>query len=76
MKLQILGTGCPKCKTLAASAEAAAAELGLDYTLEKVTDIREIIRLGVMATPALLVDGEVKCVGSAPNSAKIKELLS
>jgi small redox-active disulfide protein 2 len=58
-KLQILGTGCPKCKTLAANTEAAARELGLEYEMVKVTDINEIMKFGVMMTPALAVDGVV-----------------
>ena len=75
MKIQILGTGCPKCKTLAENAETAAKELGLDYELVKVTDITEITNFGVMMTPALAVDGEVKLVGKVPPPDEIKGLL-
>ena len=75
MKLQILGTGCPKCKKLAENAEAAAKALGLEYTLEKVTDITEIMKFGVMMTPALAVDGVVKVVGKVPEAEAIKALL-
>ena len=62
-KIQILGTGCPKCKKLAENAEAAAKELGIEYELEKVTQINDIMKMGVMMTPALAIDGEVKCAG-------------
>jgi small redox-active disulfide protein 2 len=75
MRLQVLGTGCPKCKQLAANVEAAAEELGLDCELEKVTDINEILKFGVMMTPALAVDGEVKVAGRVPDSGEIKALI-
>ena len=75
MKIQILGTGCPKCRQLAANAEQAARELGLDYELVKVTDISEIIQFGVMMTPALAVDGAVKLVGKVPEPDVIKGIL-
>lgn len=75
MKLQILGTGCPKCKKLAEATEAAATELQLDYELEKVTDINDIMQMGVMMTPALAVDGEVKIAGKVPSSEDLKALL-
>jgi len=73
--LQILGTGCPKCRRLAEQIEAAARELGLRYELEKVTDLDEIMAFGVMLTPALVVDGEVKVVGKVPAIDELKELL-
>ena len=75
-KLQILGTGCPKCKKLAESAEAAAKALGIEYTIEKVTDINEIMKFGVMMTPALAVDGQVKVVGKVPDAEAIKAMLA
>ena len=75
MKIQILGTGCPKCKQLAENAEAAAKELGIDFELEKVTDINDIMSFGVMMTPALVIDGKVKIAGKVPNTEAIKELL-
>jgi small redox-active disulfide protein 2 len=75
-KLQILGTGCPKCKKLAENAEAAAKALGIDYELQKVTDLNEIMKFGVMITPALAVDGEVKVVGKVPEPEAIKDLLA
>lgn len=74
-KLQILGTGCMKCRMLADHAEQAANALGLQYTLEKVTDINEIVSFGIMATPALVVDGEVKVSGRVPSAEAIKALL-
>lgn len=75
MKIQILGTGCPKCKKLAEAADVAAKELQLDYELEKVTNINQIMAFGVMMTPALSVDGEVKVVGKVPSVEEIKGYL-
>jgi len=75
-KLQVLGTGCPKCRKLAENVEAAAQQLGIEYELEKVTDLNEIMGFGVMMTPALAVDGEVKLVGKVVEPAAIAELLS
>jgi len=75
-RLQILGTGCAKCRMLADHAEQAARELGLDYTLEKVTDIDAIIAFGVVATPALVVDGDIKVAGRVPTAEAIKPLLA
>ena len=74
--LQILGTGCPKCRELAEATEAAARELGIDFTLEKVTDITDIMKFGVMTTPALAVDGEVKASGKIPSPEELKALIS
>jgi small redox-active disulfide protein 2 len=76
MKIQILGTGCPKCKKLAEVAETAARELSLNYELVKVTDLKEIVSFGVMATPALAVDGQVKVAGKVPSVAELKVMLS
>jgi small redox-active disulfide protein 2 len=75
MKIQILGPGCPKCTQLAESAENAAREMGLDYELVKVTDLNEIMSFGVMMTPGLAVDGEVKSVGKLLSTDQIKALL-
>ena len=75
-KLLILGTGCAKCQKLAKNAEAAAKALGLEYELIKVTDINQIMGLGVMMTPALVVDGVVKVVGKAPDPDAIKAMLA
>ena len=74
-KLQILGTGCPKCKRLSENAEAAAKDLGIEYQIEKVTDINEIMNFGVMMTPALAIDGEVKVVGRVLSPDEIKKML-
>jgi len=74
-KLQILGTGCPKCKRLSENAEAAAKDLGIEYQIEKVTDINEIMNFGVMMTPALAVDGQVKAVGRVLSPDEIKKML-
>jgi small redox-active disulfide protein 2 len=76
VKLQILGTGCPKCRKLTANAEAAARELGIEYELEKVTDIPRIMEFGVMMTPALVVDGAVKVAGKVPGVDEIKAMLA
>jgi len=75
-KIQILGTGCPKCKALAQSAETAAKEMGIEFQIEKVTDINEIMKYGLMMTPALAVDGQIKVVGKMLSSEQIKELLT
>ena len=75
-RLQILGTGCPKCKKLAENAEAAAKALGIEYAIEKVTDINEMMKFGVMMTPALVVDGVVKVVGKVPSADEIKKMLA
>ncbi len=74
-KLQILGTGCPKCKQLAENAEAAAKALGVEYTIEKVTDIGEMMKFGVMMTPALVIDGKVAAAGNVPSAGEIKKML-
>jgi small redox-active disulfide protein 2 len=75
-KIQILGTGCPKCKKLSENAEIAAKELGVEYTLEKITQINEIMKFGVMMTPALAIDGQVKIVGKVASPDEIKKMLS
>jgi len=74
--IQVLGTGCPKCEKLAEVAEAAARAIGIEYELVKVTDITEIMTFGVMMTPALVIDGEVKVVGKVPSEDEIKALLA
>lgn len=75
-KLQILGTGCPKCKKLAELTETAAKQLGIAYELVKITDINQIMAFGVMMTPALAVDGQIKVVGKVPSIPEIKSLIS
>jgi small redox-active disulfide protein 2 len=74
-KIQILGTGCPKCKKLAENAQIAAKELSIEYSLEKVTEISEIMKFGVMLTPALAIDGLVKSVGKVVSPDEIKKML-
>jgi len=74
-KIQILGGGCPKCKKLEQNAEAAAKGLGLEYQIEKVTNVNDIVKFGVMMTPALVVDGTVKIVGKVPSSDELKQYL-
>lgn len=76
MRIQILGPGCHNCRLLADKTEKAARELGLDYELEKVENLAKIMSLGVMATPALVVDGQVKLSGYVPHVSKLKELLA
>jgi small redox-active disulfide protein 2 len=75
MMVQILGTGCPKCRTLEANAARAVRELGLDVEIVKVDRIADITRMGVMMTPALAVDGEVRSAGHLLSVAQIKQLL-
>jgi small redox-active disulfide protein 2 len=76
MNIQILGTGCPKCKALEKAAKEAVAEAGIDATVTKVEDIVEIMNFGVMTTPALVVDGKVIVKGRVPGVAEIKALLT
>jgi len=74
-KIHVLGTGCAKCKKLAENAEAAAREAGIEYEMEKVTQINEIMKFGVMVTPALAVDGKVKVAGKVATVEQITEML-
>jgi small redox-active disulfide protein 2 len=74
-KMEILGTGCAKCKKLAEQAELAAKEMGIEYSLIKITDIQEIISHGVMSTPALVVDGKIMAVGRVPSVEEIKKMI-
>ncbi|MFO7907281.1 MAG: thioredoxin family protein [Planctomycetota bacterium] len=74
--LQILGPGCAKCAKLAENADAAVKDLAIDATVEKVSDITKITEFGVMMTPALAIDGEVKVVGKVPSVEEIKKLLA
>jgi small redox-active disulfide protein 2 len=76
MKIQILGSGCAKCRQLTAVAEQAAQDLGIRYELEKVTDIGRYADFGVMFTPALVVDGNVKLSGRVPTLEEAKQLLA
>lgn len=76
MKIQILGPGCAKCTKLAETADAAAKELGIDYEIEKISDVNQIMTFGVMMTPGLVIDGEVKSVGKVPSLDEVKKILS
>ena len=75
MRIEILGTGCPKCQALADNVEAAVRQLGLEAEIVKVTDIVAIAERGVMLTPALCIDGEVKLVGQVAGPEELKGLL-
>lgn len=75
-KIQILGTGCKKCKKLLDNTRQAADELGIDYELIKVDDIKDIAAFGVMQTPALAIDGDVKLVGKVPSPEDLKKVLA
>ncbi len=75
MTIQILGTGCPKCKQLMANAETAVKALGIDATIEKVEKIQDIMKFGVMSTPALVVDGQVKSAGRVLSAEEIQRIL-
>jgi len=72
MKIEILGTGCPKCKKLFDSAQKVASEIGLDYEIDKITDINQILSYGVMMTPGLVVNGKLKSVGTVPSETELK----
>ena len=75
MKIQILGTGCAKCNALTQATEKAAQALGLQYELEKITDLQRIMSFGIMTTPALVVDGQVKVSGKVPSLDELKSIL-
>ena len=75
MKVEILGTGCPKCKKVIELTDQAAKELGIEIESIKVTDIKEIANRGVIITPALSIEGEIKCAGRVPTIDEIKKWL-
>ena len=75
MKVQILGAGCARCKTLTANAEKAVQEPGLRTEVQKVTDIREIMKFQILRTPGLAIDGKVKVAGRIPEPDEIKQML-
>lgn len=75
-KIQILGTGCPKCKKLAENAQEAVQDMEGEFEIEKVTEINDIMKFGVMMTPALAVDGQVKVLGKVPSPDEIKKMIS
>jgi small redox-active disulfide protein 2 len=74
--IKILGSGCAKCNKLYEQAEQAAGQLGIEYELEKVTDMARFVDYGVMITPALVVDEQVKSSGSVPSIEKLKQLIT
>lgn len=74
-RIQVLGPGCARCNTLAENAQTAVRELGIETTVEKVTDIDAILDFGALMTPALAIDGQVKLVGTVPSVEEIKEVL-
>ena len=76
MRIEILGTGCRRCDALAAGVKATVTKLGLEAEIAKVTDIGEIASRGVMMTPALVVDGQVKASGRVPSPEEIEQMLS
>ena len=76
MEIKVLGTGCPKCKTLEKNTRDAVTELGLEATISKVEDIVDIMSYGIMSTPALVINGKVAVKGRVPSTDEIKELLS
>ncbi|MFC2160779.1 thioredoxin family protein [Acidobacteriota bacterium] len=75
-KIQILGTGCSRCKNLTENAEKAVKELGGDYEVIKVTDLKEILKFGILMTPALAIDNEVKSSGKVLSPEEIKAIIS
>jgi small redox-active disulfide protein 2 len=75
MKIEVLGPGCPKCDQLAENVKQAADQVGIEYDLEKVADIVTITAYGVMMTPALVIDGEVKFFGKVPSVEELKGYL-
>lgn len=76
MKIEVLGPGCKNCSALEKAANEALSELGMDASVEKVTDYAKIAGYGVMSTPALVVDGEVRTVGRVPSVDEIAGLLT
>ena len=75
IRIEVLGTGCPKCNLLEATAKAAADKLGLDYELAHIKDINEFLKRGVMSTPALAVDGKVVVAGRVPRESEVAAIL-
>jgi small redox-active disulfide protein 2 len=76
MKIQVLGTGCPKCKKTYENTEQALKDLGVCADLEKVEDLKAIMNFGVMVTPALAIDGEVRLAGKIPSVDEVKKIIS
>lgn len=76
VRIEVLGPGCAKCSVLYQHAEQAARELGIEFEIHKVTDMGAIVAHGVMTTPALVVDGEVRVAGRVPSAEQLKGMLS
>lgn len=74
-QIKVLGPGCAKCNLMAEEVVKAAMELGIQYDFEKISDMRDIIKYGVMMTPALVVDGKVKVSGKVPSLSELKKML-
>jgi small redox-active disulfide protein 2 len=74
MKIQILGTGCPKCNKLYQNAKAAVEAAGIEADIEKITNLNDIMAFGVMVTPALAIDGQIKSSGKVPSADEIKQM--
>jgi small redox-active disulfide protein 2 len=75
MRIQVLGPGCSRCRELTKRTESAAQNLGLDVAVEKVSDLGEIMKFGIMMTPALVIDGTVKIAGRVPSEGEIQAIL-
>ena len=71
MKIKVLGPGCPKCSEAEQNVKKAVQESGVEASVEKVSDFQEIAKMGVFSTPAVVIDGQVKCVGSVPDKNEI-----
>lgn len=76
MKIEVVGPGCPRCQKTAENVKTALKELGIEAEVEKVTDVKTMAQKGVMMTPAVIVDGAVKCQGKVPSVQEIKPLLT
>lgn len=74
--IQVVGPGCAKCQKLYEHAKKAAEQLGIDFDIEKVTELDAILALGVVTTPALIVDGQIKVAGRVPSADQIKAVLT
>jgi small redox-active disulfide protein 2 len=75
-KIQILGTGCKRCRDLTANAQQAVQELGINAEIEKVTEVQDIMKFQILMTPGLVIDGRVKAAGRIPSVEEIKQMLA
>jgi len=76
MEIKVLGTGCAKCKQLEKTVREAVAELGIDASVEKVTEFADIMSYGIMSTPGLVIDGEVRLAGRLPKLEELKSIIT